>query len=86
MQIGRLFHYATDAILISALLAGIKRSTGLTFATERIKNRNIRNIVNTFLGVGEWVMDKCIMYMSSSPYFVKKLIDYNPESRSLHFF
>lgn len=31
-QLGRLTHYAFDAILISAFLAGIKRSTGLTYA------------------------------------------------------
>jgi Fungal protein of unknown function (DUF1748) len=29
-QLGRLTHYAFDAILISAFLAGVKRSTGLT--------------------------------------------------------
>ncbi|MCJ1455291.1 hypothetical protein MMC28_005645 [Mycoblastus sanguinarius] len=31
-QLGRLTHYAFDAILVSAFLAGIKRSTGLTYA------------------------------------------------------
>ncbi|KAL2013249.1 hypothetical protein VTN00DRAFT_774 [Thermoascus crustaceus] len=30
MVLGRLTHYAFDAVLISAFLAGIKRSTGLT--------------------------------------------------------
>lgn len=29
-QLGRLTHYAFDAILVSAFLAGVKRSTGLT--------------------------------------------------------
>jgi hypothetical protein len=29
-QLGRLTHYAFDAVLISAFLAGVKRSTGLT--------------------------------------------------------
>jgi Fungal protein of unknown function (DUF1748) len=31
-QLGRLTHYAFDAILVSAFLAGVKRSTGLTYA------------------------------------------------------
>ncbi|KAI4738196.1 hypothetical protein E4T44_15223, partial [Aureobasidium sp. EXF-8845] len=30
MVLGRLTHYAFDAVLISAFLAGVKRSTGLT--------------------------------------------------------
>jgi len=29
-QLGRLTHYAFDAVLFSAFLAGVKRSTGLT--------------------------------------------------------
>jgi hypothetical protein len=30
-KLGRLTHYAFDAVLISAFLAGVKRSTGLTY-------------------------------------------------------
>lgn len=30
LQLGRLAHYAFDAVLLSAFLAGVKRSTGLT--------------------------------------------------------
>ena len=30
-QLGRLAHYTFDAVLISAFLAGVKRSTGLTY-------------------------------------------------------
>ncbi|CAG8626684.1 7008_t:CDS:2 [Cetraspora pellucida] len=71
-SIGRLVHYAADAVLVSAVLAGIKRSTGLTLATHRIENEEVRNAVNKFLGVGEWVVDQGISYMSSSPYFERK--------------
>lgn len=31
LQLGRVFHYTFDAILVSAFLAGVKRSTGLTY-------------------------------------------------------
>lgn len=31
IQLGRLTHYAFDAVLISAFLAGVRRSTGLTY-------------------------------------------------------
>jgi hypothetical protein len=30
-QLGKIAHYGFDAILISAFLAGVKRSTGLTY-------------------------------------------------------
>jgi hypothetical protein len=30
MVLGRLVHYTFDAIIVSAFLAGVKRSTGLT--------------------------------------------------------
>lgn len=32
-QLGRLTHYAFDAVLLSAFLAGVKRSTGLTYSS-----------------------------------------------------
>lgn len=32
-QLGRLFHITFDAVLISAFLAGVKRSTGLTYVS-----------------------------------------------------
>ncbi|KAI1078983.1 hypothetical protein F5B20DRAFT_188133 [Whalleya microplaca] len=35
-KLGRLTHYAVDAVLISTILAGMRRSTGLSFKTERI--------------------------------------------------
>ncbi|CAG8717362.1 6260_t:CDS:2, partial [Scutellospora calospora] len=44
LSIGRLVHYAADAVLVSAVLAGIKRSTGLTIATNRIENEEVRKV------------------------------------------
>lgn len=34
VQLGRLTHYAFDAVLVSAFLAGVKRSTGLTYVSN----------------------------------------------------
>ncbi|CAK1355603.1 unnamed protein product [Cercospora beticola] len=34
MVLGRLTHYAFDAVLVSAFLAGVKRSTGLTYVSN----------------------------------------------------
>ncbi|RMY00201.1 hypothetical protein D0866_15959 [Hortaea werneckii] len=34
MVLGRLAHYTFDAVLVSAFLAGVKRSTGLTYVSS----------------------------------------------------
>lgn len=31
MALGRLFHYAVDAVLVSTVLAGVRRSSGFTY-------------------------------------------------------
>jgi len=75
MVLGRLTHYAFDAILISAFLAGVKRSTGLTpsFKTEKIADsKELKNWVDKYLGVGEWVMDQSVAMMGSSSWFERK--------------
>ncbi|KAF9149732.1 hypothetical protein BG015_008447 [Linnemannia schmuckeri] len=74
-MLGKLFHYAADAILISAVLAGIKRSTGLTVASSKIESKDVRSAVDQYLGIGEWVVDQGIMFMSNSKYFYKKRMD-----------
>lgn len=61
-----------DAILISAVLAGIKRSTGLTPKTRDIESKDIRSVVDRYLGLGEWVMDVSIGYVGGSSYFERR--------------
>jgi len=75
MVLGRLTHYAFDAILISAFLAGVKRSTGLTpsFKSEKMADsKELKNWVDKYLGVGEWVMDQSVAVMGSSSWFERK--------------
>ncbi|CAG8789265.1 791_t:CDS:2, partial [Acaulospora morrowiae] len=64
-----------DAILISAILAGVRRSTGLTVNTSRIENQTLRSAVETILNCGEWVFERSIGYMTNSQYFVKKRVN-----------
>jgi len=70
-MLGRLTHYAFDAVLLSAFLAGMKRSTGLTFKKDKITggNNEISTWVDKYLGLGEWVMDQSIAVASSSGWF-----------------
>ncbi|KAI9896285.1 hypothetical protein N3K66_008457 [Trichothecium roseum] len=70
-KVGRLTHYAVDAVLLSAFLAGMKRSTGLTFKTDRVAgdNKEVSKWVDKYLGVGEWVMDQSVAIAGSSGFF-----------------
>ncbi|KAG2212321.1 DUF1748-domain-containing protein [Mucor mucedo] len=69
---GRLFHFTADAVLISAVLAGIKRNSGLQPATSQIENDEIRKYADKYLSVGEWVVDSGVVFMNNSPYFERK--------------
>ncbi|OKL56610.1 hypothetical protein UA08_08151 [Talaromyces atroroseus] len=92
IQLGRLSHYAFDAVLISAFLAGIKRSTGLTGAKKRGRadvfrtqahspslnadkitdSKDIKRWIESYLGVGEWVMDQSVAVLGSTSYFERR--------------
>ncbi|KAB2569970.1 hypothetical protein BFW01_g5584 [Lasiodiplodia theobromae] len=73
MVFGRLTHYAFDAVLFSAFLAGVKRSTGLTVKSETIsESENVKKWLDNYLWVGEVVMDQSVALMSSSGYFERK--------------
>ncbi|SPO07671.1 uncharacterized protein DNG_10366 [Cephalotrichum gorgonifer] len=74
MVLGRLTHYAFDAVLFSAFLAGMKRSTGLTFKANKAtgENEEMTKWVDKYLGMGEWVMDQSIAVASTSGWFERK--------------
>ncbi|TID13447.1 putative duf1748 domain containing protein [Venturia nashicola] len=75
MVLGRLTHYAVDAVLLSAFLAGVKRSTGLTPSVkteDMTKSTDVKKWIDNYLWVGEVVMDQSVALMSSSGYFERK--------------
>ncbi|KAI9846127.1 MAG: hypothetical protein M1838_001409 [Thelocarpon superellum] len=75
MVLGRITHYAFDAVLISAFLAGVKRSTGLTpsLQTEKVsESKELKRWVDNYLGMGEWIMDQSVAIMGSSGWFERK--------------
>ena len=71
MVLGRLTHYAFDAVLFSAFLAGMKRSTGLTLKKDKVagENKEMTKWVDKYLGIGEWLMDQSVAVASSSGWF-----------------
>ncbi|KAF2007446.1 DUF1748-domain-containing protein [Amniculicola lignicola CBS 123094] len=75
MVLGRLTHYAFDAVLISVCLAGVRRSTGLTpsVKTEQFSEAaTAKKWIDNYLWVGECVMDQSIAIMASTSYFERK--------------
>jgi len=73
MVLGRIFHYAFDAVLISTILAGMKRSTGLTFKTESITdNKDVKKWFDSYLNIGEMVMDNTVAIAGSSGWFKRE--------------
>ncbi|KAH9972160.1 hypothetical protein BGW80DRAFT_1173556 [Lactifluus volemus] len=69
MVLGKLAHYAFDAILLSTVVAGVKRSTGFAPDTETISNPTIRSLTEQYLGFGEMVFNTLQGTVVSSPYF-----------------
>ncbi|KAK3057951.1 hypothetical protein LTR09_001028 [Extremus antarcticus] len=75
MVLGRLFHYTFDAVLLSAFLAGVKRSTGLTPSIKPdtfSETPSFRTWVDNYLWVGETIMDQSVAIMSASGYFERR--------------
>ncbi|KAI9276920.1 hypothetical protein BDA99DRAFT_554865 [Phascolomyces articulosus] len=68
----KLLHVTVDAVLVSTLLAGVKRTTGLQPAIHKIQNKEIRGYLESYLNVGEYVLDSAILIMNNSSYFERK--------------
>ncbi|KIJ66751.1 hypothetical protein HYDPIDRAFT_108685 [Hydnomerulius pinastri MD-312] len=71
MVLGRLVHYAADAVLVSTVLAGIRRSSGFTVETNAISDPTMRSVAERFLGVGETIFDMAQATAINSDYFKK---------------
>lgn len=65
------------ALLTSTILAGVRRSTGLTFQTAKLVGPNsptAARAFSTYLGAGEWLFGRCAAWAKGSKYF-----RYDPE-------
>ncbi|KAI0351777.1 DUF1748-domain-containing protein [Trametes cingulata] len=69
MVLGRLIHYGVDAVLLSTLLAGVRRSSGFTLETERITDPTLRSFADKYLGFGESLFDLVQGTAVNSNYF-----------------
>ncbi|KAH7928266.1 DUF1748-domain-containing protein [Leucogyrophana mollusca] len=71
MVLGKVMHYTMDAVLLSTVMAGIRRSSGFTPETSGISDPTLRSIADRFLGVGETIFDMAQATAVNSEYFKK---------------
>ncbi|KAF8736582.1 hypothetical protein AX14_014318 [Amanita brunnescens Koide BX004] len=72
MVLGRLAHYALDAVLLSTVVAGVRRSSGFAPDTSLINDPSIRSLAERYLGVGDSVFDMIQAIAVNSPYCTRK--------------
>lgn len=67
-----------DLVLISIILAGIHRNTGLVFDTAHFSSADFRKWFGKYLYFGEYCYDRCVSLLRLSGYFKQKnlVIDY----------
>ncbi|KAL4399347.1 hypothetical protein ACI68E_003724 [Malassezia pachydermatis] len=56
-------------MLVSVVLSGIKRNTGLTLSLGRIRHTEIRRFLSAYLEAGEWLMDFAVVVLGRSSSF-----------------
>ncbi|KAF9057779.1 DUF1748-domain-containing protein [Panaeolus papilionaceus] len=71
-MLGKIIHLGIDALLISAFLAGVKRTTGLTPALSQVPNKDVRQLLSTFLEFGEYTFDFAVVVLGRSSSFERK--------------
>ncbi|KAF5387610.1 hypothetical protein D9615_000081 [Tricholomella constricta] len=71
-MLGTLAHLGFDALLISAFLAGIRRTTSLTPALSQVPNKDVRQLLRSYLECGEYIFDFAVVIFGRSSSFERK--------------
>ncbi|KAH8925566.1 DUF1748-domain-containing protein [Atractiella rhizophila] len=70
-MLGRLVHYGVDAVMLTTILAGIKRTSGFQLSTNPFPEGTPRNFANQYLGIGEKIFDMACAASFTSGWFEK---------------
>ncbi|KAJ3362882.1 hypothetical protein GGF31_001307 [Allomyces arbusculus] len=62
-----LLSFAFDAVLVSTVFAGIRRSAGISLATDQVQNEGIKFVLDKYFESGEWVMDRSVELLQRFP-------------------
>nr|GAT53805.1 predicted protein [Mycena chlorophos] len=68
-MLGKLVHIGLDLALISVVLAGLKRNTGLTPKLTQVPNKDVRQLLRTYLEFGEYAFDFAVVIAGRSASF-----------------
>ncbi|CAK9435570.1 uncharacterized protein LODBEIA_P02970 [Lodderomyces beijingensis] len=72
MSLGKLAHYSVDLVLISIILAGIHRNTGLQFDVSHFSSIDFRRWFGNYLAFGEVCYDKVVSFLRMTGYFKQR--------------
>ncbi|KDQ64998.1 hypothetical protein JAAARDRAFT_28663 [Jaapia argillacea MUCL 33604] len=71
-MLGKLVHIGFDALILSAFLAGVKRNTGLSPALHLVPNKDLRQLLKSYLEFGEYIFDFSVVIFGRSGYFERR--------------
>ncbi|KAJ4480132.1 DUF1748-domain-containing protein [Lentinula aciculospora] len=70
MALGRLFHYAFDAVLVSTVLAGVKKTSGFSLDIDQLTtNSTAKSAAESYLGIGDSIYGMIQGSVVNSGYF-----------------
>lgn len=69
MVLGRLVHWTADALMVSTVLAGVKRASGLSPDTERFMEPNVKMALQKYLAAGDFIFDSTLSFAQNSQFF-----------------
>ncbi|KAI0829333.1 DUF1748-domain-containing protein [Trametes gibbosa] len=69
---GTLIRLGIDAALVSAFLAGVRRTTGLTPKLSDVPNKDIRQLLRSYLEFGEYIFDFAVVVFGRSSSFERR--------------
>ncbi|GAA6030294.1 hypothetical protein JCM8097_009033 [Rhodosporidiobolus ruineniae] len=72
MVFGRLIHLTADVVLVSTVLAGVKRHTGFQVSTTSVPEGPARQTADGVLGAGERVFDLVSAISYTSGFFERE--------------
>ncbi|KAK9900778.1 DUF1748-domain-containing protein [Cystobasidium minutum MCA 4210] len=74
MVVGRLTHYGIDLVMVSVILAGVKRTSGFGLAPQNIgvPEGTPKNIADGYLKFGESIFDYACALSYGSSYFERE--------------
>ncbi|KAF5392264.1 hypothetical protein D9757_001570 [Collybiopsis confluens] len=72
MVLGRLFHFTFDAVMVSTVLAGVKKNSGFGFDVDKFSDPTLKSVAEKYFGVGETVFGMIQGTAVNSGYFTNR--------------